>query len=106
MSELLDSLNKIENVANNISSSADSAKNELSAKYKKMTLEFDSKLKDETQKKLDSIRDLYESEILQEQAKLHKQSDDELIKLNKFYDQHREKIINRFIAKVTEVSDE
>ncbi len=106
MSELLDSLTKIETVANNISSSADSAKNDLSAKYKKMTLDFDSQLKDETQKKLASIKNLYESEMLEEQTTLHRKADDELMRLNKFYNDHKKNIVNKFIARITEVSDE
>lgn len=106
MSELLDSLTKIENVASNISSSADSVKNELSAKYKEMTLAFDSQLKMEVQKKLDAISTEYESDILNEQAKLHKQADDELIHLNNFYQNHRDSIIKKIISNILEVDNE
>lgn len=106
MSELLDSLTKIENVASNISSSADSAKNEIGAKYKEMTLAFDSQLKNETQKKLDAIKDRFDAEMLDEQTKLHKSADDELINLNKFYESHHEIIVKRLVKAVLEVEDE
>lgn len=89
MSELLESLIKIEDAVNNISNTVNGKRNELSAKYKALTLEFDSILKSQTQKKLDSMKEEFESEILEEQNLLQRDADMQLIKLNNYYSSHQ-----------------
>lgn len=106
MSELLDSLTRIEDVVSNISSSADERKNKLSAKYKALTLDFDSRLKSETDKKLESLKEQFEVEVLEIQTRLQRNADDELMRLNNFYASKHKKIIERLFKKVIEVDDE
>lgn len=106
MSELLDSLTKIENVVSNISTSADERKSELSAKYKKLTLDFDARLKEETDKKLSSLKEEFEVDILEIKARIQREADDELIRLNNFYSTKHKDVVQKLFNKIIEVDDE
>lgn len=105
MSELIDSLTNIEDAANKIASSADKKKKQLGIDYKQMTLDFDEQLKSQTRKKLDFLKEEFDNEVLEEQTKLQKVADKELMKLNDFYSNHLPTIVDRLFNQIVEVDD-
>lgn len=105
MSELIDSLTNIEEAANRISSHADEQKKHLNEKFKKLTIDFDNELKKQTQKKLDFLKEEFDNEVFQEQTKLQKIADKELLRLDAFYDNHLSKIIDRLFTQIIEADD-
>lgn len=100
MSDLLDSLSRIENAAKAISSQADEEKQKIGQEFKQKTIEFDDLLNSQTEKKLASLQANYEEEVLEEQTKLQKQQDDELIRLNTYYKEHHDNIVEQLFQKV------
>ncbi|MDO5695960.1 MAG: hypothetical protein Q4P30_04290 [Eubacteriales bacterium] len=106
MSDLLQSLSRIEKAAQNISDHAEEEKARIGRDYKEKTIAFDKELEHETDRKLNSLQETFDQEVAEEQVKLQREQDGELMRLRNFYKEHHEEIAARLFDAVTAVPDE